>query len=112
MKTKQLKYITLSLAIVTSFFLGRESVEIKTTNLLPKQHLADSSIVNDNSYLFDGTNYLINEDITDKVYRCGNSMIYHPTLKHASFKRCKSKVSKLTVENAKNLGMRHCKCVD
>lgn len=107
-KKKQLKYISIIGLLLVSFFLGRQSVALKTTDALSGGYIADSSILNDSSYLIN--NYLIEEDITGKVYRCGNSMIYHPTIKHGSFKRCKSKVYELTVEQARKLGMRHCKC--
>ncbi len=107
-KKKQLKYISIIGLLFVSFFLGRHSGALKITDASSEGYIADSSILNDGSYLID--DYLIEENIRGKVYRCGNSMIYHPTIKHGSFKRCKSKVYELTVEQARKLGMRHCKC--
>lgn len=105
-----MKYSILILSITLSFFLGRESKELfKATNPFQPTYSLDKFQPNTLS------NYTINDSIyqlkeTDTVYRCGQSKIYHPTTAHASFKRCKSKVYKLTVKRAKKLGMRHCKC--
>ena len=110
MKTKQLKYITISLALILSFFLGRESKELEAPSKVQPNYFSDTlqkTEQNSLEDLFTPPQLLDNKTI---VYRCGKSMIYHPTLSHASFKRCKSKVSELTVEKAKELGMRHCKC--
>lgn len=107
MKFKQLNYITL-LAIIISFFLGRQSVGVVgTSNELPSQYLSDSSGL-PNTYLIQKP--FLEEKSTDTVFRCGKSRIYHPTKTHASFKRCKPKVYELTAKRAKELGMRHCKC--
>jgi len=110
MKPKQLRYIAISFAIIISFFLGRKSSSLKIDDTYPKSFLTDSSFFDTSKYLINDNNYLIDASSNNMVYRCGNSMIYHPTKKHASFKRCKSKVSELSVEKAKEMGMRHCKC--
>lgn len=110
MKTNQLKYITVSFAIIVSFFLGRESKELETPDKIQPSYFSDTlqkKEQNSLEDLFTPLQALSNNII---VYRCGKSKIYHPTKKHASFKRCKSKVYELTIERAKELGMRHCKC--
>ncbi|WP_353780108.1 hypothetical protein [Winogradskyella sp. 3972H.M.0a.05] len=95
------------LAITLSFFLGRES---KTLNDNPS-YITSPSFQSDLDPIQSFSNYtlpVLND--TTKVYRCGQSKIYHPSTSHASFKRCKSTVYILSVKRAKELGMRHCKC--
>ena len=110
-KKRQLNHIFIIGLFLVSFLAGRQSITLKTTHKPSRVYLADSSILNDHSYLINYY-YLIGENLTDKVYRCGKSMIYHPTKAHASFKRCKSGIYELTVEKAKKLGMRRCKCTN
>jgi len=105
MKTKTTKQTTIILAIALSFFLGRES---KGVNVNYSPTLNTQSLDNGKRAV-DIRNLLYKND-TDTVYRCGKSKIYHPTLQHGSFKICKSMVTKLTVKDAKSMGMRHCKC--
>jgi len=110
MKNKQLKNTSIFLLIVLSFFLGRESKQLNSVNEIQPTFVTDSFQV-DSKYKVDKFyNTLQPESNLDIVYRCGQSKIYHPTTSHASFKRCKSKVYKLTIERAKELGMRRCKC--
>ncbi len=112
MKPKQLKNITISLAIITTFFLGRESKQVEISNRLQPYYFTDTlqhTISNNFKDIYAPLQSLENSTI---VYRCGQSKIYHPTKSHASFKRCKSTIYELTVERAKELGMRHCKCID
>ena len=117
MKTKTAKQTTVILAITLAFFLGRESKGFNTYSYYPetfnyttntqstrKLEAVNNAIFNTNKIL------RLQEKNKDTVYRCGQSKIYHPTLKHGSFKICRSKVTKLTVEEAKSKGMRHCKC--
>jgi len=109
MKTKQLRYITVSLAIIISFILGRESKEFDNSNRTQPNYFSDTlqkTRLNSFKEVYTPLQPL-NSAI---VYRCGQSKIYHPTKTHASFKRCKSKVYELTSKRAKELGMRHCKC--
>ena len=110
MKKKRLKNTSIILVILLSFFLGRESKQVKSINESQPTFLTDSFQV-DSKYGVDGLfNTIQLESNSDIVYRCGQSKIYHPTTTHGSFKRCKSKVYELTVEKAIELGMRHCKC--
>ncbi len=117
MKTKTAKQTTVILAITLAFFLGRESKGFNTYSYYPEtvNHTIKAQDIRaleaENNVTFNTNNVLrLQENNTDTVYRCGQSKIYHPTLKHGSFKICRSKVTKLTVEEAKSKGMRHCKC--
>lgn len=110
MKNKHLKNISIILVILLSFFFGRESKQVNSVNEIQPTYLTDSFQV-DSKYEVDRFYNTLQPGInSDIVYRCGQSKIYHPTTKHASFKRCKSKVYELTVKRAKELDMRHCKC--
>ena len=105
MKAEKTTYGLFILIILISVFIGKEAVIEKNANSYEASYLADSfqaQPIQKNMPL------LVND--TTKVYRCGQSKIYHPTTRHASFKRCKSKIYVLTVKQAKQLGMRHCKC--
>lgn len=111
---KQKNKIILMLSVTLSFFLGRESKELVLANNKLTYHntssLKKNAITNEQApFLAMEFNEALQKE-TDTVYRCGQSKIYHPTTSHSSFKRCKSKVYKLTVARAKELGMRHCKC--
>lgn len=112
MKPIHLKYLTLFLAIITAFFLGRESKEINTSNNFQPHYFSDSLQKNPSNTIYQDNSLMPNQALDDNtiVYRCGHSHIYHPSKNHASFKRCKSKVYELTVKRANQLGMRHCKC--
>ena len=105
MKSKKMKSLVFGLAIFLSFFLGRESKDLNMVKEMKSQYVSDTFEVQSFS-----VNPTLNLSDSTTVYRCGKSKIYHPTTRHSSFKRCKSKVSKLTVKQAKSLGMRHCKC--
>ena len=107
-KKQPLKYASIAGLFLVSFFLGRQSVVLKPTDNPSGEYSIYSPVVKDSVYLMN--NYQIKENVTGKVYRCGKSMIYHPTKEHGSFKICKSKVYELTVGQARKLGMRHCKC--
>ncbi|WP_117880203.1 hypothetical protein [Aureibaculum luteum] len=110
MKNKHLKNTSIIIVILLIFFLGRESKQVKSVYESQPTYLKDS-FEDDSKHEVDGIfNTIQEESNSDIVYRCGQSKIYHPTTSHASFKRCKSKVYELTVERAKELGMRHCKC--
>lgn len=105
MKKEQLKTTIFILAITLSFFLGRESKTAIADTEVPRTiQLGPPEIQSFNNYI------PLQLNDTTKVYRCGQSKIYHPSLSHGSFKRCKSKVYILTVKTANELGMRHCKC--
>lgn len=116
MKTKTAKQTTVLLAITLAFFLGRES---KGGNTYYPRASGYNTIQQQNTHFLEAKKNLsynrtqvlrLQENNTDTVYRCGKSKIYHPTLLHGSFKICRSKVTKLTIEDAKSKGMRHCKC--
>ncbi len=109
MKNQTLKNVIIIIVIISSFFLGRESKPIQSVDKIQPLYFTDSFQV-DNDQLDGFYNRLSIEGGSDIVYRCGQSKIYHPSKTHASFKRCKSKVYELTVERAKKIGMRHCKC--
>ena len=108
-----MKYSMIMLAIILSFFLGRESKSVVPNQYIPNTHIPNSfnsrQIENENSFYIPN-NIQTRLEPTDTVFRCGQSKIYHPTLSHGSFKNCKSQVYKLTVERAKELRMRHCRC--
>jgi len=112
MRPKKTKHITIVLAIILSFFLGRESKGFNTL-YCPQIELSEDlntpNFLSKNNSVYKNSLEL-NLKLTDTVYRCGQSKIYHPTITHGSFKLCKSKVYKLTIKRAKELGMRHCKC--
>lgn len=112
MKSKQQRYLIILLAIITAFFLGRESKEIDTSNNFQPNYFSDSLQKTPSNTFNQDNLYTPLQQLNDEtiVYRCGHSKIYHPSKNHASFKRCKSKVYELTVKRAKELGMRHCKC--
>ncbi|WP_299278367.1 hypothetical protein [uncultured Psychroserpens sp.] len=108
-----MKYSIVVLAITLSFFLGRESKNVAPKQYIPSSHIPNSfnnSQVGTESLFYTPNNIQVRLEPKDTVFRCGQSKIYHPTLSHGSFKNCKSKVYKLTVERAKELGMRHCRC--
>lgn len=46
------------------------------------------------------------------VYVCGNSRVYHNSKKHSAFRKCKAKINKMTLINAKKMKKRECKCQD
>nr|WP_321237559.1 hypothetical protein [uncultured Psychroserpens sp.] len=116
MKDKNLKYTILILATTLAFFLGRESKILVPNQPLTNAYTPNSFNSNavkqkrENSASYLPNNIQVRLELSDSVYRCGQSKIYHPKLTHGSFKNCKSKVYKLTVERAKELGMRHCRC--
>lgn len=107
MKFKKSKQTAVILAIVLAFFLGRESKGFNTAHTKPQVPQASLTYASINET---EAVYSLILQANDTVYRCGKSKIYHPTLQHGSFKRCKSKITKLTVKQAGKLGMRHCKC--
>lgn len=111
MKTKTAKQTTVILAITLAFFLGRESKGFNNNDFNEINHARtiNSRALNSSESVF-YDRIPLHEKATDTVYRCGKSKIYHPTLQHGSFKICKSIVTKLTIKEAKNIGMRHCKC--
>ena len=111
-KSKQLKYLTILLTIITAFLLGRKSNEIDSSNNFQPRYFSDSLQKIRSNTIYQDNSLMPNQALDDNtiVYRCGHSNIYHPSKNHASFKRCKSKVYELTVKRAKELGMRHCKC--
>lgn len=117
MKTKTAKQTTVILAITLAFFLGRESKGGNTYLYYPetfsdtiKQKQTPLLEIENDVSSYNNKLLRLQENNTDTVYRCGLSEIYHPTLEHGSFKICRSKVTKLTIEEAKSKGMRHCRC--
>ena len=113
MKPKKLQKTTMVLSVVLAFFLGRESKGFNAHEELQPNYGQESYkpyFLNGGYY--DGKILRLVENDKDTVYRCGKSKIYHPTLKHGSFKICRSRITKLTVGKAKRLGMRRCKCSD
>lgn len=110
MKKKQIEYCIIIFGLVISFIIGRESSSFNNKNYeTPFKPNSYQSITPIDINAFNNS-LKTEEKNGDIVYQCGKSKIYHPTLSHASFKKCKSKVTKLTVKKAKNIGMRHCKC--
>lgn len=107
-RKKLLIYSAIITLFLVSFSLGRQSVVLERTDPSSGNYSTASPELKQNSYLIGS--YPTKENITGKVYRCGNSGIYHPTKTHGFFKICKAKVYELTVEQARKLGMRHCKC--
>lgn len=54
----------------------------------------------------------VNTEQIKYVYVCGNSKIYHKSKKHSAFRKCKAKIIKMTLINAKKMKKKECKCKD